>query len=68
MKTAKMPWEPYFTSKPDVSEWTAEMWAECLDRARDDMMTMENCDPSDIAHVMTCAAQKLRDGAGKEET
>ena len=51
----------------DVAEMTPEWWAGCLEQARDDMMTAEDYEPCDIAHIMTCAAVALRT-AGERKT
>lgn len=39
---------------------TMAQWADTLDAARDDMMMVEDYEPSDVAHVMTICANLLR--------
>lgn len=42
-----------------VAEWDNGEWADALRAARNDLMMVEDFEPSDIAHVMECAAVKL---------
>lgn len=54
------PGEPKKLPERMPTDWSPQIWADALDAAREDLMYLEDFEPSDVAHVMEYCANVLR--------